>query len=138
MINMKQKIKILTLSLLVAFGCVSLLQFSTAPSASAQLFSGSKKAACEGTQLGNGGGNCLPGQEEKLNNVIKNIINILSIVIGIIAVIMIIINGLRFITSGGDSQKVASARNGIIYALVGLLFVALAQIIVKFVLSTAK
>ena len=48
---------------------------------------------------------------------------------------MIIYGGMRYITSGGDSGKITSAKNTIIYALIGLVVVALAQFIVKFVLN---
>ena len=44
----------------------------------------------------------------------------------------------RFISSGGDSSKVAAAKNTIIYALVGLVLVALAQVIVHFVLAKSN
>lgn len=68
---------------------------------------------------------------------IKRIINIFSIIVGVIAVIMIVIGGLKYITSGGESSNVSSAKNTIIYAIVGLVVVALAQFIVRFVLSSA-
>jgi cytochrome bd-type quinol oxidase subunit 2 len=71
----------------------------------------------------------------KLNSLIKNIINIFSVVVGIVAVIMIIVGGFRYITSGGDSGNVTTAKNTILYALVGLVIVALAQFIVRFVLE---
>jgi hypothetical protein len=48
---------------------------------------------------------------------------------------MIIIGGFRYITSGGDSGSVSSAKNTVLYAIVGLIIVALAQVIVRFVLS---
>ncbi len=73
--------------------------------------------------------------ESSLNNVIETIINLLSVIIGIIAVIMIIIGGAKFITAGGDSGKVSSAKTTVLYAIVGLIIVALAQVIVRFVLS---
>jgi len=72
-----------------------------------------------------------------VNNTIARIINILSFVVGVIAVIMIIIGGIRFVLSGGDSANVTAARNTILYAIVGLIIVALAQIIVKFVINRA-
>lgn len=72
-----------------------------------------------------------------LNATIANIINILSTVVGIAAVIMIIIGGFRYITSGGSQEGVKSAKNTIMYALIGLVIVALAQIIVNFVLNKA-
>jgi hypothetical protein len=70
-----------------------------------------------------------------VQDVIKTVINILSVVVGVVAVIMIIIGGFKYITSSGDSNNVASAKNTIIYAIVGLIIVALAQVIVHFVLS---
>lgn len=79
-------------------------------------------------------GGCSDGAEE-VSNVIATAINILSAIGGIVAVIIIIINGIRFITSNGDPQATNSARNGIIYALVGILVVVLAQVIVQFVLQ---
>ena len=78
-----------------------------------------------------------PGAENKVNGLIKLIINIFSLVVGVISVIMIIVGGLKYITSSGDSNNVTNAKNTILYAIVGLVIVALAQFIVKFVLSKA-
>lgn len=80
-------------------------------------------------------GNCSDtGQVDKI---ITAVVNILSVIVGIVAVIMIVIGGFKYITSSGDANKTASARNTIIYALVGLIIVALAQVIVRFVLARA-
>lgn len=65
----------------------------------------------------------------------RGIVNLISIIVGIIAIIMIIYGGFRYITSGGDSGRVGNAKNTLIYAIVGLIIVALAQIIVRFVLT---
>jgi hypothetical protein len=73
----------------------------------------------------------------KINTLIATVINIFSLVVGIVAVIMIIIGGLKYITSGGDSGNVTGAKNTILYAVIGLVVVALAQFIVKFVLGKA-
>lgn len=83
-------------------------------------------------------GNCnsdIDTPDKTVNNLITTIINILSIVVGIIAVIMIIIAGLRYVTSGGKEEGVKGAKNTILYAIIGLVIVALAQIIVHFVLN---
>jgi cytochrome bd-type quinol oxidase subunit 2 len=71
----------------------------------------------------------------KLDTFIKDLVNIFSVVVGVVAVIMIIIGGFRYITSGGDSSNISSAKNTIIYAIIGLVIVALAQFIVQFVLN---
>lgn len=73
--------------------------------------------------------------ESSVNRLIKLIINIFSLIVGVIAVIMIIVGGLKYITSGGDSGNITGAKNTILYAIIGLVVVALAQIIVRFVLT---
>jgi cytochrome bd-type quinol oxidase subunit 2 len=75
------------------------------------------------------------GGTTKINNIIHAIINIFSLVVGVVSVIMIIIGGFRYITSGGASENVSGAKNTIIYAIIGLVVVALAQFIVQFVLN---
>ena len=98
------------------------------PTAMAQ----TKDDICKGVALT--GGSC-EGGDTDINKVIQQVINILSIIVGVIAVIMIIIGGLRYITSGGESNNISGAKNTIIYAVIGLVVVAMAQIIVRFVLS---
>jgi cytochrome bd-type quinol oxidase subunit 2 len=73
--------------------------------------------------------------DEKVNKLIKTIINIFTFVVGVVSVIMIIIGGFKYITSGGDSGNVTGAKNTIMYAIIGLVVVALAQVIVRFVLK---
>jgi hypothetical protein len=72
---------------------------------------------------------------EKINNLIHTIVNLLSAIVGIVAVVMIIVGGLRYITSGGNDASVTGAKNTILYAIIGLIIVALAQILVRFTLS---
>lgn len=77
-----------------------------------------------------------PGNaSDKVGDIVRLIINIFSWIVGVIAVIMIIVGGLKYITSGGDSGNVTGAKNTILYAVVGLVVVALAQFIVRFVLE---
>ena len=71
----------------------------------------------------------------KVNDLITTIVNIFSIIVGLISVVMIIYGGFRYVTSGGDSNNVSNAKNTIIYAIIGLVVVALAQFIVQFVLD---
>ncbi len=70
-----------------------------------------------------------------VQNAIKVAVTILSWVVGIAAVVVIIFGGFRYITSGGDSTKVGSAKNTILYAIIGLIIVAMAQVIVRFTLN---
>jgi cytochrome bd-type quinol oxidase subunit 2 len=74
---------------------------------------------------------------EKANSTVATIINVFSVIVGAVSVIMIIYGGFRYITSGGESGNISTAKNTILYAIIGLVIVALAQFIVKFVLSKA-
>jgi uncharacterized membrane protein len=74
---------------------------------------------------------------KKVNDTITEGINLLSVIAGVVAVVMIIMAGFRYITSNGDSAKVGSAKNTLLYAIIGLVIVALSQMIVKFVLNKA-
>lgn len=74
---------------------------------------------------------------EGLGKIARQVTNLFSIIVGAIAIIMIIYGGFRYITSGGDSGKVGNAKNTLIYAIIGLIIVALAQLIVRFVLTQA-
>jgi hypothetical protein len=89
-------------------------------------------AVCQGVTLT--GGTC-SNDATPISKTIKLVINILSIVAAVAAVIMIMVGGLRYVTSGGDSSKTASAKNTIIYSIIGLIVVALAQFLVKFVIA---
>jgi Type IV secretion system pilin len=96
---------------------------------------------CKGADLRlSGGADCSQsnkGASEKLDKIVTDVVNIFSVIVGVVAVIMIIYGGFRYIISGGDSSNVTNAKNTILYALIGLVIVALAQFIVKFVLSKA-
>jgi len=76
------------------------------------------------------------GQND-IGRLIANIISILSWVVGIAAVIVIILSALKYITSGGDSNKTGEAKKTLIYALVGLVVAVLAQFIISFTVNSA-
>jgi hypothetical protein len=95
-----------------------------------------KGSICEGVGAATGGSGCSSDTNNaNLGSIAQKIVNILSIIVGVVAVIMIIIGGFRYITSGGESGNVSGAKNTLIYAIVGLIIVALAQFIVHFVIN---
>lgn len=69
------------------------------------------------------------------DGVLTRVTSMLGIAAGIIAIIVLTVSGLQFILSSGDSQKVAKAKDGIIYALVGLAIVIVSRTIVMYALS---
>lgn len=96
---------------------------------------------CAGTSLDPTQTTCQPADQaaanQKIKDIITVVINLFSLIVGVISVIMIIIGGLKYITSSGDSGNVTGAKNTILYAIIGLVVVALAQVIVRFVLAKA-
>jgi hypothetical protein len=95
------------------------------------------KNECSGSNFdlsGNSSGGC-KASGSSLNTLLTNIINIFSLIVGAVAVIMIIIGGFRYVISSGNDQAVSGAKNTIIFALVGLVIVALAQFVVHFVIG---
>jgi len=84
----------------------------------------------------NAGGDCTETSGGMtVQSVATDIINVFSWIVGIISVIMIIYGGFRYITSGGNDSSVSGAKNTILYAIIGLVIVALAQVIVRFVIN---
>lgn len=132
---MINKIKLLVLSVL-AMGLFVAPVTAFAATTSSDIQNG----LCSGADLKFGSSSCAAGQadESKLNTLIAKIINIVSVIVAVVAVVMIIVGGFKYITSGGDSSNVTGAKNTILYAIIGLVVVALAQFIVKFVLNTSN
>lgn len=77
-----------------------------------------------------------PGGSGDLEDLITTVINVLLFLIGVLSVIMIIYGGFRFVTSGGSAESVKSAKNTILYSIVGLVVAILAFAIVNFVLTS--
>lgn len=69
------------------------------------------------------------------SSLIKDIINVLLYILGAIAVVMIILSGIFYMVSGGNSSQVATAKNTLIYSVVGLLVAIFAYAIVNFVIA---
>lgn len=69
---------------------------------------------------------------------VLRITRFIAIVAGVAAVIMIIISGLRFIMSHGDPQTVNGAKNTILYAVIGLVVIIVAQGIITLVVRSLQ
>lgn len=75
------------------------------------------------------------GVETDLFAVFEQVANIMLAVIGAVAVIMLIVGGFRYVVSGGDSSSVETAKNTILYAIVGLVVAFLAYAAVNFLIG---
>lgn len=125
------------LTLLATFGFTGVALAQDSPDVQESLCTGANELQIQTDPNANACDETGEGTADGVNNLIRQIINVFSVIVGIIAVIMIIWGGLKYITSGGDSGNVTGAKNTILYALIGLIIVALAQFIVRFVLSQA-
>lgn len=68
--------------------------------------------------------------------VFTTISNLMLFGIGAVSVIMVIVGGLRYVISGGNSATITTAKNTILYAIVGLVIAILAYAIVNFVIGS--
>jgi len=119
---------ILSLTLLVA-GCTVVP--ATVMSGSAFAATGdAKDRICKGI---NNGGGCTTGEE--FGDIMVNIVNIILYIVGAVAVLMLVIGGLRYVLSGGDSSQTKSAKDTILYAIIGIVIAFAAYAIVNFVVA---
>jgi len=66
-------------------------------------------------------------------NVVQTLLSITFGVIGAVSVLIMVIGGIKYVLSQGDPKATAIAKSTIIYALVGLIVVIVAQSIVSLV-----
>lgn len=87
------------------------------------------------------GANCAQGNNTPSDlfdgddSIFKNVVNILLFLVGAISVIMLIFGGIKYVTSGGSQEQVTSAKNTIMYAIIGIIVALLAYAVVSFVID---
>lgn len=74
----------------------------------------------------------------ELQGLIKNVIGVLLFIAGAVAVIMIIVGGIKYVTSNGDQAHIKSAKDTIMYSIIGLVAAILAFAIVGFVTANIR
>ncbi|MDB5177184.1 MAG: rane protein of unknown function [Candidatus Saccharibacteria bacterium] len=119
---------------------------ATTPTTGTGTTTGGAAAGTDGTSTGTGTGTtasgggssssiCGAAKQDDLTKIISNIITTILFALGIAAVVMIVIGGIRYTTSNGDSGNIKSAKDTILYAVVGLIVAILAFAIVNFVIA---
>lgn len=122
-----QKIKLTILSFFMLLGVAALVPNASVGAVvnpAQEIQSGADSAGASG--------------EKSLGERVQDIVNLMLFILGAIAVVMIVIGGIKYATSNGDSSAVTSAKNTILYAVVGLVVAILAYAIVNFVLNAFK
>ena len=130
-------IKRIIFSLLLVSGCI------VAAPLSVQAGSNIVGTVCDGNN--NTGSSAVCTDTKNVNPAANPIIDrfqkitlIVAYVAGGAAVLMILVGSIKYITSSGDSNKISSAKNTIIYALIGVIIIVLAASIIEFVVSKIK
>ena len=84
------------------------------------------------------GVSALNGTPGNVGSIITSITNILFWIVGVASVIAIIIGAIQYITSAGDPGRTKTAKDTLMYAVIGLIVAILAFAIVNFVLARIK
>ena len=77
------------------------------------------------------GKNCGPD----LGTIVGTVTNSLLAIAAAVSVIMIIVGGFRYIISQGDPKDTVTARNTIMYAVIGLVITIIAYAIIHYVIG---
>ena len=88
---------------------------------------------CIGLKDPNIDANCANG-----TNIVANLISWLGGIAGVVSAIFILVGAWGYITAAGDPGKLQKAKQTILYAIIGLVIFALAQIITAFVSQTVR
>lgn len=121
---MKKTVKVALASLLV----VPALALGVSLVAPAESVNAQIDAGLNAVNTGN-------NQPDDISTVFQTVVNVLLFVIGAVSVIMLIIGGIRYAVSGGDQGAVTSAKNTILYAVIGLVVAFFAFAIVNWIVG---
>ena len=110
----------------VAVAVVAVVMPIALPSASAQFRSGLDAAQTREMST------------KPIGTTIGDIVNVFLYFVGAVAVIVVIWGGFQYITSSGDSQKATTAKNTIMYAVIGIVVVVMSYAIVNWVFGLFK
>jgi len=96
---------------------------------------------CSGSGSIADGAACAKGEGQSSDlfgdgGIFQTITNTALFIIGAVSVLMLIYGGIRYTVSMGDSKNVETAKNTIMYAIIGIVVALLAYAIVNFVLTS--
>ena len=128
---MKLKLRVLATALLLAAVALTVPATVTAATNPYQ-------HACDGGGAGSAVCSNNTGASDPIagpNGAIVNITSILAAIVGVVSVAFVVWGGIKYITSGGDSSGVSTAKNTIIAALIGLVLAVMARPIIVFIVG---
>lgn len=115
---------------ILSVGFLSLM--AAAPSQAIDLFSTCDGSRDKDTSI------CQASTNDDAKTLVTNITGTLLFFIGAVAVIMIVIGGIKYVTANGNAENIKSAKNTIMYSLLGLIAAIAAQALVVFVVNAFK
>src|SRR3990167_8790533 len=74
-----------------------------------------------------------PATFRDLNFLFRNILQSVIVIGGFAAFVMLIFGGFRYLTAQGDPKSISAARGMITWAIVGLAFLILSWLIIRFI-----
>jgi hypothetical protein len=80
-------------------------------------------------------GNRIISPDQSIGSIVSFAVAFIIVVAFLAALLYVVIGAFQWITSGGDKQKVADARNHILAAVIGLIVIALSFIIINIVMQ---
>ncbi len=81
------------------------------------------------------GGSGSKNEGKQVAVIVRTVVNILLFFIGAFAVIILVIAGFRFVGANGDANTVSSAKNTIIYSVIGIVVAFMAFALTNFVID---
>ncbi len=89
----------------------------------------------QGNRMQTGFNSVVPaGTNFNLTAQITTVFNLIIFTIGFLAVAMLVLGGFRYVFSAGNEKTVESAKNTILYAIIGIIIAIMAWSIVTFVI----
>ncbi|HEU5187190.1 MAG TPA: pilin [Candidatus Saccharimonadales bacterium] len=128
---------LLVASIVLGVSFLTLHEADASPNCTAAGTNVSKCSACFGSggTWDNDAGKCTSADGRTVPGTLQQVANILIFLIGAVSVVMIIIGAMRYTLAQGDQAAVGTAKNTILYAVIGLVLSMAAYGIVNFVTS---
>lgn len=78
----------------------------------------------------------LPTQDQKPSEIVLNGIRVFMQLLGLVALVLIIYAGFTMLTSAGNSEKISSAKNTLIWTVIGVVVILSSLGILEFIDNT--
>jgi len=127
------KKNVLCFILLFLFSLIQIVGILSIPKANAENLWNKQQGMIGGGSVGEAFGESNPGSDYDIRIIILNIVKIFLGLLGIIFMILMILAGYKWMTAGGNEDKVKEAKSQISTAIIGLVIIFMAYSVAHFV-----